>query len=61
MHVRVEGLGLVVRRRSLVNRGAWVEKTILTEVDCSFPAGQVSVIMGPSGVRRLPGFGQGLS
>lgn len=48
--VVVENLQLVVRKRSLAKKGEVVEKVILENVNATFPAGQVSVIMGPSGV-----------
>lgn len=48
--VKVERLGLTVSSRSLLKRGARVERAILIEVDAFFPSGKVSVIMGPSGV-----------
>jgi hypothetical protein len=46
--VIVDDLQLVVSKRNL--RGGKTEKVILEKVNARFPAGQVSVIMGPSGV-----------
>jgi hypothetical protein len=48
--VVVENLQLAVKIGGLV-KGSKEEKQILTGVDAVFPAGEVSVIMGPSGVR----------
>lgn len=48
--VQVKGLGLVVSTGAWYKRGPKQDKSILTEVDAFFPSGQVSVIMGPSGV-----------
>lgn len=50
MEVAVERLTLDVAKKGLLGRGPPVTKCILAEVDAVFPAGQVSVIMGPSGV-----------
>lgn len=49
--VAVNDLRLVVSRRNLGRKSGNDEKVILENVNASFPAGQVSVIMGPSGVR----------
>lgn len=51
INVIVENLQLSVSRRSLLARGKAASKVILEDVSAQFPAGQVSVIMGPSGVR----------
>ena len=51
INVVVENLQLSVSRRSLLARGKSASKVILEDVSAQFPAGQVSVIMGPSGVR----------
>lgn len=50
--VVVDRLGLNVSLRSLSTKtkGKAVERAILTDVTARFPRGQVSVIMGPSGV-----------
>jgi ABC-type multidrug transport system ATPase subunit len=52
--VVVDDLQLVVRKRDFLRGGKLTEKTILESVSAKFPAGQVSVIMGPSGVRPFP-------
>lgn len=48
--VVVRNLQLSVSRRSLLGRGQSTPKVILADVSAQFPAGQISVIMGPSGV-----------
>lgn len=50
--VKIEKLGLTVSSRSLLRPSQRKVKVILAEVDASFPRGEVSVIMGPSGVSR---------
>lgn len=50
--VKIEKLGLTVSSRSLLHPGRRQEKVILAEVNACFPRGEVSVIMGPSGVRH---------
>ncbi|CEQ39426.1 SPOSA6832_00937 [Sporobolomyces salmonicolor] len=51
--VVVDNLQLVVKQRSLKRNAEQVGKVILENVNARFPAGEVSVIMGPSGVRLL--------
>lgn len=52
--VVVDNLQLSVRKRDFLKGGKLQEKVILESVNARFPAGQVSTIMGPSGVRRSP-------
>lgn len=51
VNVRVDKLALTVSMRTATR--AKVDKVILREVDAEFPSGEVSVIMGPSGVGPL--------
>lgn len=53
--VVINRLSLIVAERTLSPFGSGRKKSILTGVDAEFPRGQVSVIMGPSGVSRAQG------